>query len=307
MAAAIVLLLVPLEGQGAQTLSASGTFRVMTYNVENYLLEATPTRPKKSLEARSKVVESIVAGHPDILALQEVGDSAALQELQGRLRAQGVDLPGLEIVRSWDTNISVAVLSRFPIVRRQSHTNESFLLNGHRWHVSRGFAEVEIQVHRHYRIALLVAHLKSKRNVGAADETEIRQHEAARLRELVEDRLRASPELNLVVCGDFNDTQEALPIRTLLGEREPRLFDSRPVENNGDQAPAENPRYAPRRVAWTHFYGREDTYSRLDYILLSRGLKREWRPEQSHVIAIPDWGVGSDHRPVVCEFWAGDR
>ncbi|PYJ02885.1 MAG: hypothetical protein DME25_14640 [Verrucomicrobia bacterium] len=54
----------------AFTLAAAETFRVATYNVENYLDEATETRHAKPPEARAKVRESILALKPDVLALQ---------------------------------------------------------------------------------------------------------------------------------------------------------------------------------------------------------------------------------------------
>jgi len=302
----LIWLLLPSR-LGAVEARWPGSFRVMTYNVENYLLTPTATRRVKSAESRAKVAESIVAGSPDILALQEIGEVAALRELQSRLRSRGLDLPHWEHVRGWDTNIFTAVLSRFPIVRRASHTNESFLLNGRRWHVSRGIAEVEIAVTPAYRMTLWVAHLKSRRAIGEADERDVREGEAAVLREFVEKSLRARPDANVVVCGDFNDTRDSVAIRTLLGGREFRLFDPRPAEANGDAAPAENPRFEPRRVTWTHYYGREDSYSRVDYLLMSRGLQREWRAEGSRVVVVPDWGQGSDHRPIVGEFWSVDR
>ena len=279
----------------------------MTYNVENYLLAPTTTRKAKEPESRAKVVESIVAGRPDILALQEIGDLAALKELQARLRDRGLDLGNAELVQGWDTNIVVALLSRYPIAQRRPHTNESFLLNGRRWHMSRGVGEVDVAVTPRYGVTVFVAHLKSRRAIGAASEADIREHEAELLRTLVEARLAAQPSANVVVCGDFNDTRDTPALRTLVGRRAPRLFDLRPVEPNGDQAASANPRYEPRRVTWTHYYGREDTYSRIDYLLVSPGLKREWCPEASQVVAIPDWGVASDHRPVVAEFLATDQ
>lgn len=279
----------------------------MTYNVENYLLAPTGTRKIKPPEARAKVAESIIAGSPDILAIQEIGEVAALEDLQAALRLRGLDLPHLEHARGWDTNIFIGVLSRFPIVRRAPHTNDNFLLHGRRWHASRAVAELDIAVTPQYRLTLFAAHLKSKRAIAEANESEIRQQEALLLREHIEARLRLTPEANVLVCGDLNDTRDTLAMRTLIGLREPRLYDSRPAEANGDRAPAENPRYEPRRVTWTHYFGKEDSYSRIDYVLLSRGLKREWRPEKSCVVAVPDWGLASDHRPVVCEFYATER
>jgi len=283
------------------------TYRVMTYNLENYLLAPTATRKAKSPAARAKVAESILAGRPDILAVQEIGDVAALLDLQDGLRARGLDLPFWEHCRGWDTNIFTGVLSRYPILRRRAHTNESYLLKGRRWHLSRGIAEVEIAVTPGYRLTLMVAHLKSKRAIAEASESEIREQEAGVLRELIETHLRTAPASNLIVCGDLNDTRDTSTLRTIAGTREPRLFDPRPAESNGDAAPSENPRFEPRRITWTHYFGKEDSYSRLDYLLLSRGLKREWRSAGSRVVVVPDWGLASDHRPVLCEFSATDH
>jgi exonuclease III len=56
-----------------------------------------------------------------------------------------------------------------------------------------------------------------------------------------------------------------------------------------------------------HFYGVEDTYSRIDYILLSPGMAREWVKKETYVLALPNWGVGSDHRPIVAAFEAENK
>ena len=63
----------------------------------------------------------------------------------------------------------------------------------------------------------------------------------------------------------------------------------------------------PRTVTWTYHYGTEDTYIRIDYILLSRGMSREWNPNGTYVLAMPNWGIASDHRPIVVQFYAEDR
>jgi endonuclease/exonuclease/phosphatase family metal-dependent hydrolase len=288
-------------------LADAETFRVATYNVENYIDEATDTRFVKSAEAKAKVRESIRALKPDVIAFEEMGGTNALLELRDSLKADGLDLPYWEHVTGFDTNIHVAVLSRFPITARRPHTDDSFLLNGRRFRVGRGFAELDIQVNTNYSFTLMAAHLKSKRTVAQADEAELRLEEAKLLREKIDARLAANPNANLVVVGDFNDTKDAASTKAVIGRGKNKLVDTRPAERNGDNTPSPNPAWDPRNVAWTHFYGKEDTYSRIDYILLSLGMAREWVTNETYVLTLPNWGVGSDHRPIVATFEAGEK
>jgi endonuclease/exonuclease/phosphatase family metal-dependent hydrolase len=51
----------------------------------------------------------------------------------------------------------------------------------------------------------------------------------------------------------------------------------------------------------------DDTYSRIDYILLSKSMAREWNAAETYVLAPPNWGFGSDHRPLVATFFAEDK
>src|ERR1700721_3155117 len=111
-------------------LHAAETFRIATYNVENYLDQASGTRPAKPEPAKAKVCESILALKPDVLALQEMGNTNILMALQYSLKTNGLDLPYWEHITGYDTNIHVAILSRFPIVSRHPHTNDPFLING---------------------------------------------------------------------------------------------------------------------------------------------------------------------------------
>lgn len=285
----------------------SETFRVATYNLESYLDNPLPGRPAKSPESRAVVRRSILALKPDVLALEEVGSSSALDELRGSLKSAGLDLPYAELISATDTNIHIGLLSRFPFAASRPHTNDSFLLNGRRFHVSRGFAEVDLHPAPGYSFTLIAAHLKSRRTLSQADEAEIRLEEAKILREIIEARLAADPNANLVVLGDFNDTKDCASTRVVMGSGKTRLLDTRPAESNGENfegagAPAE-----PRRITWTHFYSKEDVYQRIDFLLLSKGMAREWIPAQTFVLAMTNWGVASDHRPIVATFEAVDR
>ena len=283
--------------------SFAGTFRLATYNVENYLDQPTASRPHiKSAEAKAKIRETIRALNPDVLALEEMGTTNALLELRAALQTDGQDFPYWEHVQSFDHSIHVAVLSKFPIVARQPHTNELFLLDGKRFQVKRGFAEVDLQAATNFTFTLFAAHLKSHLTTAEADEAEERLGEAKVLRDLIDTRLAQDPDAKLVVLGDFNDTKDSAATKEIIGRGKTKLFDTRPAERHGDNAPGEPPYFEPRNVAWTYFYGKSDTFSRIDYILLSPALKAHWLAAETFIPTVPNWGVGSDHRPIVAAF-----
>jgi len=278
------------------------TFTVATFNLENYTDESNGNRPVKAAASRAKVRESIRSLAADVLGLQEIGTTNTLLELQGSLKAEGLDYPYWEHVGGFDTNIFVAVLSRFPITARRPHAHEGFLLNGRRFRVTRAIAEIDLQVATNYSITLMVAHLKSRRPSPQADEADLREQEGLVLREIIEARLQADAKANLVVVGDLNDVKDARSTRAVIGKGKAALVDTRPAEKNGD--PTSQARAYARNITWTHFYAKEDTYSRLDYILLSQAMARRWDSAGSYVLALPNWGLASDHRPIVAKFSA---
>ena len=218
-------------------------------------------------------------------------------ELRGSLKAEGLDFPYWEYVSGEDTNIHVAVLSRLPIVARRPHTNEVFLLDGRRFRVSRGFAELDIRASADFTFTLIAAHLKSRRPVPEADEAEQRLQEAKILRGIVNRDFAAHPNAKLIVLGDFNDVKDSDSTKEIIGRGRFKLMDTRPAERNGDNAPAENPWFEPRNITWTHYYGKEDTYSRIDYILLSPAMARDWVKNDTYVLTMPNWGVAQTTGP----------
>jgi endonuclease/exonuclease/phosphatase family metal-dependent hydrolase len=287
--------------------SFGAQFTIGTYNLELYLSAPSGTMKAKSDAAKAKVREMIKAMNVDVLAVQEMGSPEAFAEFREALRAEGLDYPHVEYVRGSDSTLHVAALSKYPIVARHSHTNESFLLNGRRMHVLRGFAEIDVQVAGGYEFTLLTAHLKSKRQTGISDEEDVREQEAILLREKVDAILNARPTANVIVLGDLNDFRNARSTRAVIGRGKNTLVDTRPAERNGDTRNVINQPESHRQVTWTHFYAAEDNYSRLDYILLSRGMAHEWQPEGTYIVTMPNWGIASDHRPLVATFSTTDK
>jgi endonuclease/exonuclease/phosphatase family metal-dependent hydrolase len=270
---------------------------VATYNLEFYVDTPVMGVPPKSPEARALIRESIRRLNPDVLAMQEMGSTNALGELINSLRAEKLNFPFIDYVKGPDSNLHLAFLSKRPIIARRPHTNESFLFQGKRHQVSRGFAEIDVQVGKQL-ITFLSAHLKSKRQVGEADQQGLREEEAKLLRERIDDFFQREPNGNFIVLGDFNDDIGSRTLKTIVGRNRTRLFDPRPCERNGDTMANPNPRYEPRRILWTHYFAKEETYSRLDYILLSGSLRSAVDPAETYVLAMPNWGTASDHRPV---------
>jgi endonuclease/exonuclease/phosphatase family metal-dependent hydrolase len=300
-----VLVLAVLLQVGAAR--GEAVFRVASYNLENYLTEARGSRPAKPEAARQRICEAVRRIQPDVLAVQEIGGAEALVELQGRLKAAQIDLPHLEIVGGFDTNIQVALLSRFPITARRSHPEEALLVRGRRYRTTRGILDVDITLPSTYRFTLLGVHLKSRRETGGISQQDLREQEARVVRRLVDQHLRSRPEANLIVVGDFNDDPASLTLRTVVGRGGTALLDTRPAEREGDLPGGTRSTVPTRTIAWTHFYAREDLYSRLDYVLISPGMSREWRPASTWVLTFANWGEASDHRPIVATFAASDR
>jgi len=57
-----------------------------------------------------------------------------------------------------------------------------------------------------YEFTLVVVHLKSKIEKKLGESAVKRDKQANRLREIIKERLEVSPNANIVICGDFNDS-----------------------------------------------------------------------------------------------------
>ena len=252
------------------------------YNLENYAVSAAPNVRSKSVSAREAVAETVGEVRPDILEVCEVASPEALEELCGRLRERGMNFEHKEWVEGPDPDRHLALLSRVPIFRRDSLPRVSFELEGTPQLVRRGFLDVTVRVNAGYELRLVGVHLKSRLPVPAGEEL-IRRREAELLRRHVDTILMEEPGVNLLVYGDFNDTREQPVMRHLLGPMGgPFSLHEVPVEDAQGQR-------------WAHHRQASDVYSRIDFLLVNRALRREVTGV-GRISSPKQWRRASDHR-----------
>ena len=264
---------------------------IAAYNLENYV-GAEPTEGNAARRAKPKsehaieaVIRVVTEIHPDILGVCEMGSPERFEDFKKRLADAGLGYTDFEYVQAADPDRHLALVSRFPIVARQSQTDVPYELNGQPEKVRRGFLDVTIQVAPDYVLRMVGAHLKSKL-AAAEGEAVIRRYEAQQLRRHVEKILTTDPAVNLVCYGDFNDTKEQPMYAAITGVRgTPTYLDDLPAKDDfGDK--------------WTHYWKTADLYSRIDYLFVSPALVREVVPGSARVNRSEGWSEASDHRAV---------
>ena len=265
---------------------------IATYNIENYLGEEAENNPAprhakpkggKEIAAVTRVVKDLNA---DILGVCEMGSAEEFAVFKKRLEAEGLGYVDSEYVAGPDPDRHLALVSRFPIVSRDSLPDVPFEMNGQPEKVRRGFLDVTIQVNPGYRLRMVGTHLKSKLPIPGG-EALMRRYEAQLLRKHLERILGADPQVNLACYGDFNDTKNEIMFQTITGMRgSPAYMADLPAcDELGDR--------------WTQYWKAADLYSRIDYIFVSPALHREVVLGKSRVYRSEYWNEASDHRPVM--------
>jgi endonuclease/exonuclease/phosphatase family metal-dependent hydrolase len=263
---------------------------IATYNVENYLGEQAAStagsrraRPKseKSMEAVVQVIKDI---NPDILGVCEMGEPERFEDFKKRLASAGLSYTDSEYVQAVDSERHLALVSRFPIVARQSLSDVPFELAGRPEKVRRGFLDVTIQIASGYQVRFVSAHLKSKLP-SPEGEALVRRNEALLLRKHLDEILAADPKVRLVCFGDFNDLKNEPAYHEVAGLPGKSYLAALPARDElGD--------------TWTEYWKEADLYSRIDYIFVSPALHREIAPGSPRVYRSAYWNEASDHRPV---------
>lgn len=264
--------------------------RVVHYNLRNWLTQERDRngeRLEKPEAEKAEAVSLLVKAAPDVLSVCEIGTEEDVADLKRRLRERGVELPHHVRHGGADTTRFLAVLSRFPLVKHPSPAAEPYWAGEVELAFQRGVLDVEVEVAPDYRLRLLSTHLKSRREVLEADQALMRRNEALLLRQHVERVLAESPEVNLLLTGDFNETKNSQTIRLIQGGvgDATRLRDLRLEDKDGHR--------------FTYYWPVADTYERIDFAFVNDGLWPEIDLKRSELISSPTWTKASDHRPLL--------
>ena len=266
--------------------------RVATFNLRNYLstdrlvegvYRMDYPKPEKEKEALYAVVRAV---NPTILAVQEMGEKPYLLELQRDLRSLGVNYPHTVLLRAVDPDRHVAILSKQPFQSVKRHDDLAFAYFGATDRVKRGLLEVEFR-NGDTEWTLFNLHLKSRRTVRKDDpESRIRREKEARtIRNFIVKRFSEESDRDFIVLGDFNDTRGSAPIRRFLSVGSRTITEMIPASDR-------------RGEVWTYYYRKEDTYTRVDFLLASPSMLPKVRGDRGRVVDLPEGNVASDHRMV---------
>lgn len=291
------------------SLEPPSRLRVGTYNLRNFHNENRFSgkgkfvykgpKPEKSKLAMYRIICEV---RPDILAVQEIGGEAWLDELATALERRGLSFPYRTWLEGDDRFHRLAVLSRIPFDRE-------IKISAHRT-LSRGLLGVSVALAEGKTLYIYNVHLKSKvaSNRDDPDWNRRRLDEARAVRRLIDYRIldekaaeripyalrsavpdkfkKATPELFLLV-GDFNDVPESKPLAPLEADAFARAL---PAKDSAGGVK-------------TYFNPKRGYFHTLDRIFVSPEIfKKYYLPDSARIADFPGASTASDHRLVFADF-----
>ncbi len=277
------------------------TLTVATYNIENYgpadrVTEMGFRKDYPKPEAEKRALRAVIRTlNADVLVLQEMGSQAYLDELRRDLKAEGLDYPQAALAAAGDADRHVALLSRRPLKNVVTHTDLDFAYLGGRESVKRGLLEATVATAAG-DVTIFAVHLKSRFTERPDDPScEIRRAgEATAIRDRVLKRFPSPAAARFLVVGDCNDTKASKALEHLEKRGKTDIVELLPAaDSRGD--------------TWTHDYRREETYTRVDHILVSPGLRQTVQGGAARIFDGDGVRAASDHRPVAVTLVLGGK
>ncbi len=269
----------------------SSPVRFLAYNLKNYLKmrrysdgkSSYSSKPDDEIEA---LVNIIVDARPDIIGICEIGSPEDLKDLQNRLKEKGIDLPHAHHLLGYDSVRTLAIISKYPVISTGKPEKDDYVVGETPFRISRGILDATIQF-PNKKVRCLGVHLKSKRPIPEADQELMRRAESGLLRAHINDILQKTPDTHLLVYGDFNDTKRTPTMRTAMGRLNAKsgLSVLHAKDSRGD--------------LWTHHWGREDIYSRFDFVMVSKSLDPHVDKDGMKILDPENWEKASDHRAII--------
>jgi endonuclease/exonuclease/phosphatase family metal-dependent hydrolase len=272
------------------------TLTVATYNIENYgpanrMTDAGYRTDYPKPEAEKRALRVVIRGvAADVLVLQEMGGQPYLDELRRDLKREGLDYPHAALALAADADRHVALLSRRPLLRVTTHASLEFGYLGAKETVKRGLLEATIAT-ASGEVTLFAVHLKSRFTERPDDPLGAirRGAEATAIRDCVLRRFPNPGVARFILLGDCNDGKTSKAVAHLQKRGRTEVLSLLPASDS-------------RGEAWTHAYRREESYSRVDHILVSPPLVALVRGGVARIYDGEGVRAASDHRPVFAVF-----
>ena len=277
------------------------TLTVATYNLENYgpvdrVTEAGFRQDYPKPEAEKRALRAVIrALDADVLVLQEMGGQPYLDELRRDLQAEGCDYPHTALATAADADRHVAILSRRPLKDVATHTDLEFAYFGAKEAVKRGLLEATVATAAG-DVTIFAVHLKSRFTERPDDPLCAirRAGEAAAIRDRVLRKFPTPGAAPFLIIGDCNDGKTSKALEHLQKRGKTGVAELLPAaDSRGD--------------TWTHDYRREETYTRVDHVLVSPALVAAVEGGAARIFDGAGVREASDHRPVVVTLAFGQK
>lgn len=245
--------------------------------------ETTASKPREELE---HVAERIRQLNADVIAFQEVESRGYLKRFRDAFLAD----MGYDHIVHYEGNdlrgIDACLLSRVPVGAVSSHRHARFSgPDGRERSMSRDLLTVSLQPVGRSPFEVWLVHLKS--NSGGREFAEpVRLAESQYIRDQLDRRLAADPEVRILLMGDFNDEWGSPTLETIVGSGPTALTLPLPEA----------------KIKSLITYNREPHRSMIDFILCSPAMAKRYVAGSYRTIPGEVKTSGSDHNPVTAWF-----